>query len=109
MKTILLPDGVADSWFFITAGGEVYESRVCRGADLMLVLAELCFGSKDEEHEALDEYARDLADGDFWHVNNGRCVGCSLACGEDPDIEIRLIQDPRAVALLEGNAAALAP
>lgn len=100
MKTILLPDGVADSWYHITAGGETYESRICRGSEIMAILAELCFGSKDEEHYVLDGYAEHLADGDNWHEQNGRYVRASLACGEDPDIEISLIDDAAAIALL---------
>lgn len=100
MKTILLPDGVAESWYHITAGGETYESRICRGSEIMAVLAELCFGSKDEEHYVLDGYAEHLADGDNWHEQNGRYVRASLACGEDPDIEISLIEDREAIARL---------
>lgn len=100
MKTILLPDGVAESWYHITAGGETYESRVCRGSDILANLAELCFGSKDEEHDVLDQYAEALADGDHWCQQDGQCVRCSLACGEDPDIEISLINDAAAIAKL---------
>lgn len=84
MKTTLLPDGVADSWFHISCGGEVWTSRVCRGEHLLTVLDELAPGS----------YAEELADQDSWHVVDGQCVSISLPCGEDPDIEIAKIDDP---------------
>lgn len=100
MKTTLLPDGVAESWYHITAGGETYESRVCLGSDILAHVAELCFGSKDEEHPDLDGYAEDLADPDRWCWCGDKAIGHSLACGEDPDIVIALIDDPAAVARL---------
>jgi hypothetical protein len=86
MKTdpITLPPGVADAWFHIHCGGETYVSRICRGRDLLKVLDEI----------APDlGYAEDLADQDRWYVLNGQCVGCSLACGEDPDIQVTLIDE----------------
>lgn len=96
MKTeTVLPDGVADAWFHVTAGGEVYESTICQGRELRDVMGELMFGSKDAEHEELDRIMAELADPDFWWVNNGRCCTCSVACGEDPDIEVHLIDDER--------------
>jgi hypothetical protein len=104
MKTILLPDGVAESWYHITAGGETYESRVCRGSDILANLAELCFGSKDETHDVLDQYAEQLADGDSWCWCGSLATSHSLACGEDPDIEITLINDPAAIARLNEPA-----
>lgn len=105
MKTILLPDGVAESWYHITAGGETYESRVCRGAEILANLAELCFGSKDEEHEVLDQYAAQLADPDHWCWCGTLAISQSLACGEDPDISISLIDAPEAIARLNATAA----
>lgn len=102
-----LPNGVAESWYMITATGEVYFSLVCRGSNLKRALAEMCFGSPDEEHEVLDKYWEDLCDPDFWWQNNDQCCTCSLACGEDPDIEIRLISDPKAIALFNANPGAI--
>ncbi len=88
MKTdpITLPPGVADAWFHIHCGGETYVSRVCRGRDLLRVLDEIAPNA--------EMYADDLADPDHWYVVNGQSVGCSLACGEDPDIQVTLIDDP---------------
>lgn len=80
----LLPDGVAESWFHIHCGGEVWISRICRGQDLLKVLDELAPGS----------YAEDLADQDNWYVLDGKCRSISLPCGEDPDIEVTLIEAP---------------
>lgn len=79
-----LPPGVAEAWFHISAGGEVWTSRVCLGAHLLIVLDELAPGS----------YAEDLADQDAWHEVDGRAVSISLPCGEDPNIEIAMIDDP---------------
>lgn len=92
MPEIKLPEGVADSWFHLSAGGEVYVSRVCRGADLIKVLEDIVPGAH--------EYEEDLADPDFWYVCNGRPVSCSLACGEDPELEVRLIDDPKVIDVL---------
>lgn len=102
MKTLILPDGVADSWFLVCAGGEVYSSRVCRGSDLIRALAWMCYGNEDEENEDLDRYAEQLADWDTWFRcgTADRFTGCNLPCGEDGDIEVHLIDDDRAIAAL---------
>lgn len=101
MKTPILPDGVADSWFLIVARGEVYESRIVPGSAILANLADLMFGSKDAEHDELDQIATDLADLDFWSECNGQPVSYSIACGEDPDIEILRIDDNAARTLPE--------
>lgn len=88
----LLPDGVADAWFHISCGGEVWTSRVCLGRNLLKVLDEI---APDAGH-----YAEALADQDSWYVVDGRCVSTSLPCGEDPDIEIALIDAPEFVRLV---------
>lgn len=91
--TPLLPDGVAESWFHVHAGGEVWTSRVCRGADLLNVLDELVgTDERDAEH---------LANADNWYVLDGKCRSISIACGEDPDIEITMIEDRGFAALAE--------
>lgn len=105
MKTILLPSGVAESWYHITAGGETYESRVCRGSDIHEHLAELCFGEKSAEHDVLDHYATELADPDRWCWCGKKAIRASLACGEDPDIVITLIDDRAAIARLNAEEA----
>lgn len=91
--TPLLPDGVADAWFHISCGGEVWTSRVCRGRNLLKVLDEI---APDAGH-----YAEALANQDSWHVVDVRCVSTSLPCGEDPEIEIALIDDPAFTSLAE--------
>lgn len=107
MKAPDLPDNVSQSWFHIHCGGEVYTSKIVRGEYLLRALAEICLGSPDEEHEMIDAYARELADPDFWYTLHGEFVGCSLACGEDPDIEIDWIDDPKVVAMLNASADSL--
>lgn len=89
----LLPDGVVEAWFHVSAGGEVYTSRLCRGRDLRRVFGELMFGSPTAEHDDLDKIMAELADPDFWWVNDGRCCTCHVACGEDPDIEVHLVDE----------------
>jgi hypothetical protein len=88
-----LPPGVAEAWFHISCGGEVWTSRVCRGRDLLKVLDEI---APDAER-----YAEDLADPGFWYELDGVCRSCSLPCGEDPDIEVALIDDPAFTSLAE--------
>lgn len=94
MKTdpISLPPGVAEAWFHLSAGGEVYVSRVCRGRDILTVLEDLI--------PMADQCAADLANPDYWHQVEERCVSCSIPCGEDPDIEVAMIDDDRFIAAL---------
>lgn len=95
MKTDIptLPPGVAEAWFHVHAGGEVWTSRVCRGADLPKVLAELM---------VLDQHEIDrLANADSWYVLDGKCRSISFACGEDPDLEVTMIEDRGFAALAE--------
>lgn len=104
MKTVPpLPQDIADGWFHITASGEVYISILARGRDLRGVLGELMFGSWDSDHDELDATMTELADPDWWGRYDGRAVQGSVACGEDPDIEIKRIEDEALVALLVAN------
>jgi hypothetical protein len=104
MKTVPpLPQEIAAGWFHVTASGEVYISVVARGRDLRGVLGELMFGSKDSDHDELDEIMTQLADPDWWGRYNGYAVQGSVPCGEDPDIEIKRILDDAVTALLEAN------
>lgn len=91
--TLSLPPGVAEAWFHLSAGGETYVSRVCRGRDILKVLEDLI--------PMADQCATDLANPDYWHQIEGRCVSCSIPCGEDSDIEIALIDDRGFAALSE--------
>ena len=98
----LLPDGVAKSWFHVHCGGEIWFSRVCRGSELLKVLEEAM-------GDAEDYCAERLADADNWYVNEGVCRSISLACGEDPDIEIDHIEDPAFAKIMAAHIANVEP
>lgn len=98
--TPLLPDGVAESWFHISAGGETYVSRVCRGRDILTVLEDLI--------PMADQCADHLANPEYWYQIGSKCVGCSIPCGEDPDLQIALIDAPEFTRLCSALTEAIA-
>lgn len=102
MKTVPpLPQDIAEAWFHVTAGGEAYWSILSRGSDLRRVIGELMFGGQDDP--ILDDIMTELADPDWWGRHDGQAVQGSIACGEDPDIELRRITEPKLIALLAAN------
>ncbi len=64
-------------------------------------MGELIYGGEDDA--GLDDIMTVLADPDWWGRYDRHAVQADVACGEDPDIEIRRITDPQMVALLTAS------
>lgn len=101
MKTdTKLPEGVAEALYLMTCGGEVYDSRVILGKDVLRTLLGILYGKPEDADPAVEvTLAEHLADSDNWYEVDGKCVHfCHDE--EDGQIEFHLIAEPSHLATM---------